>query len=98
MNAMGQMASSLLGLLLTHCPDIKEHVHNLSVLIKKSKRVTFFRLEWQALNVGQPPKGTFDLALRRAVEEVAFRPLVGHPDQVPYSDLERISRGPLFLN
>lgn len=80
---MGQTTSPL-DLFLTHYPDVNTCAHNLLVLIKKSKLVTFQRLEWPALNVGWPPGGTFDLALIGAVGETVFRPQVGHPDQVPY--------------
>lgn len=84
MKAMEQTTSSPLDLLLVHYPDVNVYAHNLLVLIKKSKLVTFCRSELPAHSVGGSPEGTFNLALIGAIEEIVFRLPVGHRDQLPY--------------
>lgn len=44
---------------------------------------------WPTFNVGWCPEGTFDLAIIGAVEEIVFRPWLGHPNQVPYKVIWR---------
>lgn len=56
---------------------------------EKSKLVIFCRSVWPTFNVGWCPEGTFDLAITGAVEEIVFRPWLGHPNQVPYNVIWR---------
>ena len=57
----------------------------MSLLVKKSKLITFCSAEWPAFRVGWPPEGTFQPSIIQAVNEKIMAPDPwGHPDQVPY--------------
>ena len=58
---MGQTTSTPLSLMTNHFSDFKSRVQNLSLLMKKSKLVTFCSAEWPAFDVGWPQEGTFSL-------------------------------------
>ena len=68
-----------------HFSDVRTRAHNLSLLVKKSKLITFCSAEWPALQVGWPPEGTFQPSIIQAVKGKIMAPDPwGHPDQVPY--------------
>ena len=82
---MGQTTSTPLSLMINHFSDFKSRAQNLSLLVKKSKLVTFCSAEWPAFDVGWPQEGTFSLPTIRAVREKVLTPYPsGHPDQTPY--------------
>ena len=60
--------------------DFKSRAQNLSLLVKKSKLVTFCSAEWPAFDVSWPQEGTFSLPTIRAVREKVLAPYPsGHP-------------------
>ena len=68
-----------------HFSDVRARAHNLSLLVKISKLITFCSAEWPAFRVGWPPEGTFQPSIIQAVKEKIMAPDPwGHPDQVPY--------------
>ena len=82
---MGQSTSTLLSLMTDHFSDFKSRAQNLSLLVKKSKLVTFCSAKWPTFDVGWPPEGTFNPQIVQAVKERVFAPSpAGHPDQTPY--------------
>lgn len=82
---MGQTVSGPLDLTLAHWPEVREAAHNLSLLIKKVKWITFCRSEWPLFQVGWPLGGSFSPLLIQAVKDVVFRGgQQGHPDQQAY--------------
>ena len=82
---MGQTTSTPLSLMTNHFSDFKSRAQNLSLLVKKSKLVTFCSAEWPAFDVGWPQEGTFSLPTILAVREKMLAPYPsGHPDQTPY--------------
>ncbi|XP_040121547.1 uncharacterized protein LOC120881874 [Oryx dammah] len=82
---MGQSTPTPLSLITDHFSDFKSRAQNLSLLVKKSKLVTFCSAEWPAFDVGWPQEGTFSLPTIRAVKEKVLTPgPAGHPDQAPY--------------
>ena len=67
-----------------HFSDVRVRTHNLSLLVKKSKSITFCSAEWPAFQVGWPPEGTFQPSIIQAVKEKIMAPDPwGHPEQVP---------------
>ena len=82
---VGQSTSTPLSLMTDHFSDFKSRAQNLSLLVKKSKLVTFCSTEWPTFDVGWPPEGTFNPQIVQAVKEWVFAPSpAGHPDQTPY--------------
>ena len=82
---MGQGESTLLSLMTDHFSDVRARAHNFSLLVKKSKLITFCSAEWPAFQVGWPPEGTFQPSIIQAVKKKIMAPVPwGHPDQVPY--------------
>ena len=82
---MGQGESTPLSLITDHFSDVRARANNLSLLVKKSKLITFCSAEWPAFQVGWPPEGTFQPSIIQAVKEKIMAPDPwGHPDQVPY--------------
>ena len=82
---MGQGESIPLSLKTDHFLDVRASAHNLSLIIKKSKLITFCSAEWPAFQVGWPPEGTFQPSIIQAVKEKIMAPDPwGHLDQVPY--------------
>ena len=77
---MGQTTSTPLSLMINHFSDFKSRAQNLSLLVKKSKLVTFCSAEWPAFDVSWPQEGTFSLPTIRAVREKVLAPYPsGHP-------------------
>ncbi|XP_060266727.1 cytidine deaminase isoform X1 [Ovis aries] len=63
----------------------ESRAQNLSLLVKKSKLVTFCSAEWPTFDVGWPQEGTFNPQIIQAVKERVLTPSpAGHPDQTPY--------------
>ena len=82
---MGQTTSTPLSLMINHFSDFKSRAQNLSLLVKKSKLVTFCSTEWPTFDVGWPQEGTFNPQIIQAVKERVLTPSpAGHPDQTPY--------------
>ena len=82
---MGQSTSTLLSLMTDHFPDFKSRAQNLSLLVKKSKLVTFCSAECPTFDVRWPQEGTFNPQIIQAVKERVLTPSpAGHPDQTPY--------------
>ena len=82
---MGQEESTPLSLMTDHFSDVRARAHNLSLLVKKSKLITFCSSEWPTFRVGWPPEGTFQPSIIQAVKEKIVAPDPwGHPDQVLY--------------
>ena len=82
---MGQGESTPLSLMTDHFSDVRARAHNLSLLVKKSKLITFCSAEWPDFQVGWPPECTFQPSIIQAVKEKIMAPDPGgHPDQVPY--------------
>ena len=82
---MGQGESTPLSLMTDHFLDVRARAHNLSLLVKKSKLITFCSAEWPAFQVGWTPESTFQRSIIQAVKEKIMAPDPwGHPDQVPY--------------
>ena len=82
---MGQTTSTPLSLMINHFSDFKSRAQNLSLLVKKSKQVTFCSAKWPTFDVGWPQKGTFNPQIIQAVKERVLTPSpAGHPDQTPY--------------
>ena len=52
---MGQGESTPLSLMTEHFLDVRAKAHNLSLLVKKSKLITFCSAEWPAFQGGWPP-------------------------------------------
>ena len=68
-----------------HFSDFKSRAQNLSLLVKKSKLVTFCSAEWPTFDVGWPQEGTFNPQIIQAVKERVLTPSPArHPDQTPY--------------
>ena len=77
---MGQTTSTPLSLMTNHFSDFKSRAQNLSLLVKKSKLVTFCSAKWPAFDVSWPQKDTFSLPTIRAVREKVLAPYPsGHP-------------------
>ena len=77
---MGQTTSTPLSLMINHFSDFKSRAQNLSLLVKKSKLVTFCSADWPAFDVSWPQEGTFSLPTIRAVREKVLAPYPsGHP-------------------
>ena len=77
---MGQTTSTPLSLMINHFSDFKSRAQNLSLLVKKSKLVTFCSAEWPAFDVSWPQEGTFSLPTIQAVREKVLAPYPsGHP-------------------
>ena len=101
---MGQTTSTPLSLMTDHFSDFKSRAQNLSLLVKKSKLVTFCSIEWSTFDVGWPQERTFNPQIIQAVKERVLTPSpAGNPDQTPYilvwQDLVRNPRNglnPLF--
>ena len=71
--------------MINHFSDFKSRAQNLSLLVKKSKLVTFCSVEWPTFDVGWPQEGTFNPQIIQAVKERVLTPSpAGHPDQTPY--------------
>ena len=71
--------------MINHFSDFKSRAQNLSLLVKKSKLVTFCSAEWPTFDVGWPQEGTFNPQIIQAVKERVLTPSpAGHPDQTPY--------------
>ena len=81
---MGQTTSTPLSLMINHFSDFNFRAQNLSLLVKKSKLVTFCSVEWPTFDVGWPQEGTFNPQIIQAVKERVLTPSPGHPDQTPY--------------
>ena len=82
---MGQSTSTPLSLMTDHFSDFKSRAQNLSLLVKKSKLVTFCSAEWPTFDVGWPQEGTFNPQIIQAVKERVLTPSPArHPDQTPY--------------
>ena len=82
---MGQTTSTPLSLMINHFSDFKSKAQDLSLLVKKSKLVTFCSAEWPTFDVGWPQEGTFNPQIIQAVKERVLTPSpAGHPDQTPY--------------
>ena len=82
---MGQGEPTPLSLMTDHFSDVRARAHNLSLLVKKSKLITFCSAEWPAFQVGWPLEGTFQPSIIQAVKEKIMAPDPwGHPGQVPY--------------
>ena len=83
--AMGQGESTPLSLMIDHFSDVRARAYNLSLLVTKSKLITFCSAEWPTFQVGWPPEGTFQPSIIRAVKEKVMAPDPwGHLSQVPY--------------
>ena len=68
-----------------HFSDFKSRAQNLSLLVKKSKLVTFCSAEWPTFDVGWPQEGTFNPQIIQAVKERVLTPNPArHTDQTPY--------------
>lgn len=70
----------------SHFKEVKEHVHNLSIEVKKKKRklLTFCSSEWPTFNVRWHAEGGFDLNMTGKLKQIVFHPQTGYPDQVAY--------------
>ena len=83
---MDQGESNPLSLMTDHFSDVRARAHNLFLLVKKSKLITFCSAEWPTFHVWWPLEGTFQLSIIQAVMEKIMAPDPwGHPDQVPYA-------------
>ena len=68
-----------------HFLDVRARAYDLSLLVTKSKLITFCSAEWPAFQVGWSLEGTFQPSIIRAVKEKVMAPDPwGHPGQVPY--------------
>ena len=82
---IGQGEPTPLSLMTDHFSDVRARAHNLSLLVKKSKLITFYSAEWPAFRVGWPPEGIFQPSIIQAVKEKIMAPDPwGHLGQVPY--------------
>ena len=71
--------------MINHFSDFKSRAKNLSLLVKKSKLVTFCSAEWPAFDVGWPQESTFSLTTIQMVREKVLAPYTSeHPDKTPY--------------
>ena len=71
--------------MINHFSDFKSKAQDLSLLVKKSKLVTFCSVEWPTFDVGWPQEGTFNPQIIQAVKERVLTPSPArHPDQTPY--------------
>ena len=68
--AMGQGESTPLSLMIDHFSDVRARAYNLSLLVTKSKLITFFSAEWPTYQVGWPPEGTFQPSIIQVVKEL----------------------------
>ena len=83
--AMGQGESTALPLMTDHFSDVRARAYDLSLLVTKSKLITFCSAEWPAFQVGWPPEGTFQHSIIQAVKEKIMAPDPwGHLGQVLY--------------
>ena len=83
--AVGQGESNPLSLMIDHFSDVRARVYDLSLLVTKSKLITFCSAEWPTFQVGWPPEGTFQPSIIPVVKEKVLAPDAwGHPSQVPY--------------
>ena len=68
-----------------HFLNVRARAYDLSLLVTKSKLITFCSAEWPTFQVGWPPEGTFQPSIIQAVKEKVMAPDPwGHPSQVPY--------------
>ena len=82
---MGQGESTPLSLTTDHFSDVRARAHNLSLIVKKSKLITFCSAAWPTFQVGWPPEGTFQPSIIQPVKGKIMAPDPwGHLDQVPY--------------
>ena len=78
---MGQTTSTPLSLMTDHFSDFKFRAQDLSLLVKKSKLVTFCSAEWPTFDVRWPQEATFNPQIIQAVKERVLTPSpAGHPD------------------
>lgn len=70
-------------MVLGHFKEIKVHIHNLSVKVRKGK-MTFYKSECPAYNVRWPLEGTFQLDIIQEVHRKVFAHWMGHPNHVLY--------------
>ena len=66
---MGQGESTPLSLMADHFSDVRARARNLSLLVKKSKLITFCSAEWPAFQVGWLLEGAFQPSIIQAVKE-----------------------------
>ena len=66
---MGQGESTPLSLMTDHFLDVRARAHNLSLLVNKSKLITFCSAEWPTFQVRWPPGGIFQPSIIQAVKE-----------------------------
>ena len=67
--AMGQGESTPLSLMTDHFSDVRARVYDLSLLVTRSKLMTFCSAEWPAFQVGWPSEETFQPSIIRAVKK-----------------------------
>ena len=68
-----------------HFSDVRARAYDLSLLVTKSKLITFCSAGCPTFQVGWPPEGTFQPSIIRVVKEKVMAPDPwGHPGQVPY--------------
>ena len=83
--AMGRGESTALSLMIDHFSDVRARAYNLSLLLTKSKLITFCSAEWPTFQVGWPPEDTVQPSIIRVVKEKVMAPDPwGHSRQVPY--------------
>ena len=83
--AIGQRESAPLSLMTDHFSLVRARAYDLSLLVKKSKLITFCSAECPAFQVGWPPEGTFQPSIIQVVKEKVMAPDPwGHRGQVPY--------------
>ena len=88
---MGQGESTPLSLMTDHFSDVRARAHNLSLLVKKSKLITFCSAVWPTFRVGWPLEGTFQPSIIQAVKEKIMAPDPwGHRVRSPMSWSGRI--------
>ena len=82
---MGEGESIPLYLMTDHFSDVRARVYDLSLLVTKSKLITFCSTEWPAFQVGWPPEKTFQPSIIWVVKKKVMAPDPwGHPSQIPY--------------
>ena len=82
---MGQGESTPLSLMTDHFSDVRARTHNLSLLVKKSKLITFCSASGLPSKLDGLQKGPFNRPLYRTVKKRIMAPEPwGHLDQVPY--------------
>ena len=71
---MGQGESTPLSLMIDHFLDVSARVYDLSLLVTKSKLITFCSAEWPSFQAGWPPEGTFQPSIIWVVKEKVMAP------------------------